>query len=106
MISGKEKTEFRKTKVWKDFRLLLLKERGFRCECCGIQRLKGLNIHHIFPEDYDNLDPTKYAVLCSSCHEEVSRLERIKHYENYNEEWLSLFGRFVGKWIYSHQDGK
>jgi 5-methylcytosine-specific restriction endonuclease McrA len=103
--SGKEKTDYRKTKEWKAFRLSILKERNYKCECCGVSKKSGLQIHHIFPEEYDNLEPERFAVLCSSCHKEVSRMERLKHYENYDQQWLSFYGRFVGNWIY-FQAGK
>lgn len=94
---NKEKVEFRKSKEWRCFRKQLLEERGYVCECCG-RKTKYLDCHHKDPENYTDLTPEKFALLCKSCHSCVSDVERIKP-ENReklrNKEYLKLFGKFV-----------
>lgn len=91
------KTEYRKSKEWVSFRKMLLEERGHVCECCG-KRTKHLECHHIDPENYTDLTPEKFALLCHSCHSCVSDIERIKP-ENRkklrNKEYLDLYGKFI-----------
>lgn len=92
-----EKVEFRKSKEWRNFRKMLLEERGHICECCG-KRTKFLDCHHIDPENYTDLTPEKFALLCHSCHSCVSDIERIKK-ENReklrSKEYLDLYSRFI-----------
>ena len=89
---------FRRSKEWRDFRLEFLKDRN-KCECCGAKR--SLQVHHIFPEEYTNLDPKRFAALCSICHNAVSVLERMKEptFNSLNNDYKLLFGKFVGKFI-------
>lgn len=91
------KVEFRKSKEWRDFRKMLLEERGYFCECCG-KKTKYLDCHHIDPKNYSDLTPLKFALLCHSCHSCVSDIERIKE-ENREKlrkkEYLDLFGKFI-----------
>jgi 5-methylcytosine-specific restriction endonuclease McrA len=76
-MTSSEKTAFRKTKQWKEFRKKILKERNNTCECCG-QKGGRLHLHHIRPELYDILIPDNFSVLCGQCHKIVSKLERRK----------------------------
>ena len=90
-----EKEAFRRTKEWKDFSKNLREQIGV-CECCGTKS-KTLQVHHAFPEDYKNLDPKNFWVLCRQCHSQVSRLEKIKP-ENrykYNLDWVVFYCRFL-----------
>ena len=92
-----EKVEFRKSKEWRFFRKQLLEERGYVCECCG-KKTKYLDCHHMSPENYNDLTPEKFALLCHSCHSCVSDVERIKP-ENReklrSKEYLALYGKFI-----------
>lgn len=91
-----EKTAFRRTAEWKNFRSGLLLERGNYCQCCGVKS-KKLELHHMAEWDYQNLDKERFVFLCTSCHKEVSRLERIKP-ENrckYNSTWVAFYSRFL-----------
>ena len=76
-MTFREHTQFRTTKVWKEFRKKLLADRGTICECCGTRhngkQARQLQIHHKDPENYTDLTPEKFAVLDSSCHDLVER---------------------------------
>lgn len=71
----KDKAKFRATEPWKTFRLALLEDRGARCECCGTKfygkQKKSLQIHHLDPLHYNDLQPHKFKILCSTCHKSV-----------------------------------
>lgn len=98
MKGNKDKEAFRSTKTWKEFSKRLRDESGGICGCCGTKS-RTLQVHHMKPDEYDNLDPDLFVVLCRSCHKEVSRLERIKP-ENrikYNPDWVAFYGRFIIK---------
>lgn len=76
ILNGKDKNIYLQTKVWKDFRAAILKDRDYTCEFCGIRHHKQLsshklNVHHLCPDEYDNLDPEKFRLLCFTCHEFV-----------------------------------
>lgn len=72
-----------------------MRELGY-CECCGTKS-NYLQVHHAVPEEYDNLDPKNFFVLCSQCHKQVSRLERIKldNWEKYNKSWVEFYSKFL-----------
>lgn len=97
-MTSAEKSKFRTTKTWKDFTKKLKSERDSKCECCGCKS-KRLAVHHIFPENYTDLNPNRFALLCSRCHKNVSFLERIKpeNWIKYNKDWVNLYKRFIGK---------
>jgi hypothetical protein len=71
----KERTKYRSTKVWKTFRSQLIEQAQGRCFLCGQKyygkQKKYLQIHHLDPECYDDLDPNKFIVLNSACHDLV-----------------------------------
>ena len=42
---------------------------------CGIKKTaKGLDLHHLTPALYDLLEPDRFVLLCTSCHEFVERM--------------------------------
>ena len=77
-MNSKQKTEFRKSKEWKQFRLHLLETRGYQCEACGIKKKSGLQIHHQDEANYTNLEDDHFTILCSMCHKEIERLLKRK----------------------------
>ena len=72
-MAENDKDRFRTLKVWKDFRAKILKERNQTCELCGIRHtglhLRKMNVHHLDPYNYQNLDPEKFRLLCFTCHD-------------------------------------
>ena len=62
--------------MWKKFRAKILKDRGCKCELCGSVKdsQKALDLHHVYPGYYDDLDPAKFALLCTSCHEFIEHI--------------------------------
>jgi hypothetical protein len=73
-MTSVEKTSFRKTKIWKEFRENMIASRCFTCEICGTIHKKGLNLHHKDERNYDDLQPDKFAVVCKSDHRLIERL--------------------------------
>jgi len=73
--TSEDKTLFRKTKDWIDFRNKIVKEREI-CEFCGYER--RLSAHHIYLTDkaidYTNLVPERFKVVCSGCHKFLHRV--------------------------------
>lgn len=93
-----DKEAFRKSKEWRDFRKKLIEKRGTQCACCG-RKTKLLQLHHICPENYNDLsNEENFALLCCYCHKGVSDLERCKP-ENRTKlrsaECNRYFGRFI-----------
>jgi len=93
---NKDKTAFRRTKRWIDFSKRLREESGGICSCCGTKS-KTLQVHHMKPNEYDNLNPELFAVLCRACHQEVERLSRIKpcNWIKYNPDWVAFYSKFI-----------
>lgn len=79
-MTSKEKSKFRSSKVWKDFRRSLIKNRGPQCELCGTKysgkRLRMLQVHHLDPDNYTDLNPYKFKLVCSSDHELIERISK------------------------------
>jgi len=102
-VVSKEKTKFRSSKEWKDFRRQLIKERGPQCELCGTKysgkRLRMIQVHHLDPDDYTNLNPDKFVLLCSGCHDLVERISKKILSKNtellHKSLWMSLLYRFL-----------
>ena len=106
-----DKTKFRQSKAWKQFRLAVIVSVQGCCELCGTQykgkRLKMLQVHHLNPDDYFNITTGKFAVLCSSCHDLVERMAIKKSWgEGYYEKcWYNLLWDFMPvQWKEEHRD--
>lgn len=94
---NEEKTKFRSSKEWKEFRKNIITERGTYCECCG-KKTRALQLHHKDPEHYTVLEKERFALLCSLCHKAVSDLERIKpeNRKKLRAEWyVEIYGKFL-----------
>ena len=76
MMTSAEHAKFRSTTRWREFRTHLLENRGYCCACCGIKKKKGLQIHHKDPDQYDDLTPEKFVILCSDCHGLVEKMAK------------------------------
>ena len=71
-MNEKERRNFRQTVAWKRFREQLIKARGARCELFGTKvPAKRLDLHHVDPANYDNLDPAMFKLLSSTAHDIV-----------------------------------
>lgn len=72
-----QKSKFRKSPVWIEFREKLKTERC-TCELCGNDNTKKLVVHHRYLNDdsrsYSNLSPERFLVLCQLCHKYIHRL--------------------------------
>lgn len=103
VITSKDKTKFRSSREWKEFRQSLLEERGCSCELCGTRysgkRKRYLQVHHLDPENYKDLSPDKFVLLCSSCHEMVERISKkilSKNTELSNKsKWIILLENYL-----------
>lgn len=68
------KQEFRNGSEWKkfktDFKYWNTNCNGkIKCEDCGAEiEPCSIEIHHLFPDDYGNLDRRKFKILCHVCH--------------------------------------
>ena len=74
--SSADKTKFRKTNLWIEFRNRIIKERGNKCELCGFEKRNTL--HHIHMNDsaesYTDLRSERFKTLCMGCHKFIHRL--------------------------------
>lgn len=101
-----DKNKFRTTKEWKLFRKSLMEERGCYCELCGGKysgkQQRKLQLHHIDPDNYTNLDPEEFKFLCSSDHDLVERIaKKLLSKQAFNlrnkKLWYSLLKDFLPK---------
>lgn len=57
---------------WKDFRLSIIRVRGYRCEKCG--ETEGIiHAHHLTYERFMKEIPSDIMLLCIPCHNDVHR---------------------------------
>lgn len=74
-----EKANFRKTRKWHKFKKNIIYYNTnyngmIKCEDCGKEIMPSfIEIHHLFPSDYDDLDRQKFKLLCHDCHEEYTK---------------------------------
>jgi predicted HNH restriction endonuclease len=77
LTNRKERTNFRLTVAWKQFRETFVVRENGCCELCGTKyygkQKKSLQLHHLDPAHYDDLNPLKFKLLCSGCHDLVER---------------------------------
>lgn len=73
------KEAFRKSEAWINF-THAIKEKATNsngniyCEDCGREFYSyKIEIHHLCPNEYDNLDRKKFKLLCHECHEVYTR---------------------------------
>ena len=70
-ILKKQHEAFRLTPQWQVFRKYILASRHQTCEFCGkhYARTHNLDVHHKFKTNYQNLDETRFMLLCKTCHQ-------------------------------------
>lgn len=93
---NEKKIKYRQSKEWLEWRKHMLETWDGKCACCGC-KTKRPNLHHMFPSQYELLEPERFVFVCRACHSEISRLERIKR-ENwckYDTSWVECFRRFI-----------
>ena len=98
-MTSKEKSRFRSTRKWKLFRLFMIKKNDSSCELCGTKysgvRKRQLQIHHLCPHDYTNLDPSKFKCLCASCHKLVELFTIKKSWGKHEKLWHLLLDDYI-----------
>ena len=74
-MNSQDKRKFRATVAWKRFREKILEDRGCTCELFGTKLpAKSLDLHHLFPDDYTDLDPKKFRLLSTQGHELIEMM--------------------------------
>lgn len=84
----KEKTKFRQTAAWKNFRQQLKKERKVDF-ITGKPLYSGFQVHHcdLNPEHYKNLTPDNFVTLNKMFHEII--------HEIYRYDWQDVLARLA-----------
>ena len=77
-MTSKEKSKWRTTSTWKNWRKYLLEKRGCKCEICSINKKAGLQVHHYDEQNYKDLKEYKFSVLCKRDHILIEQLLRRK----------------------------
>lgn len=78
--SRNERAKFRHTNTWINFRNSMVESHNCTCEKCN-RRFPNeqMEVHHLIEdEDYDNLDPSRFLVLCFSCHDKIHNYDEIR----------------------------
>lgn len=99
--TAKLKKRFRGTIAWKKFRERMIKESNYTCSLCNVsyvgKRKKLLNVHHLYEEEYDNLIPENFVVLCSSCHfmieDQIAKYLKGEFHPKLHREWYILLDK-------------
>lgn len=73
-LSQKDKSKFRATNEWTEFRKGIIQKKNNKCDCCGIffKDTSKLNLHHknLDSAEYTNIsNPDNFSLLCSTCHD-------------------------------------
>jgi 5-methylcytosine-specific restriction endonuclease McrA len=99
-MNGKEKSKYRSTKQWKDFRKKLIENNNYQCEICGVRKKKGLHIHHLDEDAYGRETKEDVVVVCSTCHKLIewmvsrtkNRIDINDYCENLKDVYLKTIG--------------
>lgn len=86
------KAQFRKTEQWKSFCKRVILVRGSQCERC--HSTQRLIVHHKDPLCYTDLEASKFAVLCNSCHliiESQCKSEELMQAHPENRKWHTYY---------------
>jgi 5-methylcytosine-specific restriction endonuclease McrA len=103
--SYKDKQKFRQSRQWQNFRKYML-EKYPACAFCGNSK-STKTVHHTklceTKEEYENLEETRFIVLCSNCHrtmhtyankkalaEPILQLKRILQSIGFGDDWIKL----------------
>jgi len=82
MAKYPELQAFYNSQEWRNFRLVLINQRGLRCEHCGkmVARSDELTLHHIIeltPDNYQDaiiaLNPDNIMIVHHGCHNDIHR---------------------------------
>lgn len=93
-MTSKEKSTFRKTPTWKNFRKNFLKEHKF-CDVCGQALTKKSNVHHRYPDKYTNLEPANFLACHPHCHKYFHSLAKRKSLEDLDKRLKDLVYFFL-----------
>jgi len=80
-MTSQEKTKYRRTHQWKNWRLFLIKKKEYKCEICGMRHKTGLQVHHFDEAHYTDLHEDKFAVLCKRDHQLIEQLLSRKSFD-------------------------
>lgn len=67
---AEQHAKFRETPQWLLFRKYMLASHNQTCDFCG-KRYKvtsKLDVHHKYITNYENLDESRFMLLCKTCH--------------------------------------
>lgn len=89
------KRSFRKTKIWAELRDMKRKEQNNLDPVTHQKLVKSANLHHLslYPDNYDNPDPSRYILLNPATHELVHRLFDMSIYETENPTLTEILKR-------------
>ena len=75
---SEEHARFRETPQWLLFRKYMLASHNQTCDFCGkkYKRTQNLDVHHKYETNYTNLDPSRFMLLCKTCHQFIHKKRR------------------------------
>lgn len=84
-MNSSEKTKYRNTKKWKEFRKFILDKYDYTCYICKIRKpgkkSRYLQIHHLDEHAYGKETEDDIELLCSDDHKLVEKLLRRKEFD-------------------------
>lgn len=120
-MTNQERTRFRGRVKWKRFREKQMSEQNYCCEMCGTRyygrRKRILNVHHLDPANYDDLQEYKFKVLCTTCHDIVENfvmklsgknrvnIKNLEKWMNLLMEYLPFFAQEIAKKLMEKKNG-
>jgi len=98
-MNTEERIKFRKTKTWQLFRIRMLLQGHNTCQLCGTEysgrQTKMLHVHHINPDNYSDLNPNNFRLVCATCHKYIiERFIKKKSWGKFAPEWYELLKHF------------
>jgi hypothetical protein len=100
MMNGKEKTAFRRSKKWLDFRAQEIKRRGLKCELLGMKLYrKTAQLHHLKPSEYDLLIPENFKLLSPFSHQLVEFLAPLLRGNTTKVPRIELLLAWIGEFL-------
>jgi hypothetical protein len=89
-----KKSQFRKSREWREFCEMMVERAGHKCERCG-KESKILVIHHRNPKQYDDLTIENFVVLDNVCHLQIESYcgteEKMRQCPRVDRRFLTLY---------------
>jgi 5-methylcytosine-specific restriction endonuclease McrA len=95
-LTSREKTEYRKSRHWRERRAAVIERDGKRCAFCVCKITGKVHVHHVTEDDYCADGIENLVVMCPACHSYISKkFERRRDWSEVTPPLRELLSRVL-----------